>query len=103
MFWGKLEDAVPDASHCVGNAKQFVWLRRSAWHQLAVLTSVKRSARSGKTKCASAKGLFGEQAHLGDVIGGCVLVGGAAVAHNKGSQRAVRNLGSEVDDVRASL
>ena len=103
MFGGKLEDAVTNSLHRVGNTKQLIRLGICAWHKLAVLAAMQRRARRRKTECSCAQCLFGDCTHLCNVVGCCILIGGTAVTHHKCPKCTVRNLCAHVEHVGSAL
>ena len=70
-----------------------------AGHGLAGDRAVEDRARGGEAHRAGGDGLGDEPAHLGDVVGGGVLVAHAALAHHLEAQRAVGELGGDVERV----
>ena len=100
VLGSELEHAVPGVGDGIGDAQQFALVGGGARHQLAVLGAVERRTRGGESEGTGTERVADDAGHAADVVVGCGLVGGTAVAHHVGAHRTVADLGSDVEGAR---
>ena len=92
-----LQHAGADRAECLGDADQLVGLGGERRRQLAPAAAVVERARCGEAEGAGAHGVARQIGHRRDVVGCRRLTCRAALAHHVQAERAVGDLGAEVD------
>ena len=92
-----LQHALADRAERLGDADQLVGLGGQRRGQLAAAAAVVQRARRGEAEGAGEHGLAGQVGHRRDVVGRRRLARCATLAHHVQAQRAVGDLGAEVD------
>ena len=93
----------PASTTRLGEPDELIRRGERAGHQLAVERLVVQRAGRRKPNSASRNRLADVARHLGDVLGGRVLVVGAALAHHVDPQRGVRQERGDVHRVLAAV
>ncbi len=97
-----LEHALADPPHVVGDREQFLVGGEGAGHRLAPQRSVTDRARRAEADGTGIERLGDDAAHRVEVVGGRVFVQPAALAHRVEANRAVGDLGADVERVLAT-
>ena len=99
----ELEHTGTELAERSADAEELVFGRVGPRHRLAVDREVGDGARGGETERARGDGLLHQCLHALDVGGGRRVVAGAALTHHVRADRAVRDLGADVDRPVAAL
>ena len=94
---------MPDFAHGAANAHQFGFGRRGPGDKFAINRFMQHRAGCGKAQSPCAQAFLHQPRHFGDVGFGWLLIIRAALSHDKGAQRAVRNLRADIDGARQAF
>ena len=100
---GKLEDPRAEFAQRGADAEEFVLGGEGSRDRFAVDRAVRDGAGGRKAQRAGHDGLAHDGPHLVDLLGVGRLVAGPALAHDVGTDRAVGDLGADVDRPMAAL
>ena len=97
---GHFEHAVPHAAHGAANRDQFFGCGGGSGDQFAVDGLVQNRAAGGETQGSGTNAFLDNARHFGDIIGGGNCARHLTVAQHIGANRAVRNVGGNVNGAR---